>query len=180
MEEESNIERHAATTPDTEVEVMAGRRTIVTALPLEPAARQRLARLLDARVLDIRETCPDPDMVLTPSSSPQLIGALKRKYPGAHIVVVELDDWDFDIELGGPVTRLLRAGADAYLLADSIEELAHKIGSGTPLPDDAAPPTVAELTDGATVDELIAAFLRESVEYATRAHAEQAAAQQQK
>ena len=75
-----------------DVEVVANRRTIVTALPLKPVARQRLAELLDARVLDVREPCDHPDLVLTPACSPQLIGALGRKYNGAHVVVVELDE----------------------------------------------------------------------------------------
>jgi hypothetical protein len=156
---------------EAEVEVIPGRRTIVTALPLKTAARERLARLLDARVLDVREPFYEPDMVLTPACSPQLIGALKRKYNGARVVVVELDDWDLDIELRGPVKRLLRAGADAYVLADSLEELANKIGTGHPRSAESALSTAGELTTGATVDELIAAFLRESIEYSTRAHA---------
>jgi hypothetical protein len=154
-----------------EVHVVASRRTIVTALPLKEAARQKLAQLLDARVLDIREPCDKPDLVLTPACSPQLIAALKRKYDGARVVIVELDDWDLGVEIPGPVKRVMRAGADAYVLADSLEELAHKIteGSHDPAVSDVATP--AELTTSATVDELIAAFLRESVEYSVRVHA---------
>ena len=34
---------------------------------------------------------------------------------------MELDDWDFEISLPGPVKRILRSGADAYVLADSME-----------------------------------------------------------
>jgi hypothetical protein len=154
-----------------EVHVVGNRRTVVTALPLKQAARQKLAHLLDARVLDVRELCDEPDLVLTPACSPQLIGALKRKYNGARVVIVELDDWDLDIEIPGPVKRVLREGADAYVLADSLEELAQKInvGSHDPAATDRATP--AALTTGATVDELIAAFLRESVQYSTRVHA---------
>jgi hypothetical protein len=159
-----NIER-----VEPDVEVLARRRTIVTALPLKRAARQRLADLLEARVLDVREPCDDPDLVLTPACSPQLIGALGRKYNGAQIVVVELDDWEFDIELPGPVKRILRSGAAAYVLADSIDELAAKITSRPDMPDsEADPAAVHELTSSSTVDDLIAAFLRESVEYSTR------------
>lgn len=164
MKERVGIERRAA----AEVEVLPGRRTIVTALPLKKAARERLARLLDARVLDVREPFYEPDMVLTPACSPQLIGALKRKYNGARVVIVELDDWDLDIELSGPVKRLLFAGADAYVLADSVEELANKIGTGHPQPAQSERSTAGELTAGTTVDELITAFLRESIEYSTR------------
>jgi hypothetical protein len=154
------------------VEVVDDRRTVVTALPLKAAARRHLAELLDARVLDVREPCERPDLVLTPACSPQLIGALKRKYDGARVVIVELDDWDLDISLPGPVKRVLLAGADAYLLADSLEELAHKIAAPVPTHGD-DPTPAAELTTSATVDDLIAAFLRESVEYSTRAHAQQ-------
>jgi hypothetical protein len=168
VKDELGIERLAG----AGVEVLPDRRTIVTALPLKKSARERLARLLDARVLDVREPFYEPDMVLTPACSPQLIGAMKRKYNGARVVIVELDDWDLDIELNGPVKRLLRAGADAYVLADSLEELASKIGAGHPQRSESERSTASELTTGSTVDELIAAFLRESIEYSTRTHAD--------
>jgi len=152
-----------------DVEVLARRFTVVTALPLKRRPRERLAELLDARVVDIRDPIDRVDLVLTPACSPQLIGALQRKYPGARIVVVELDDWDLDVSVSGPVKRILRAGADAYVLADSMEELARKI---TPQHHqhsaDNAAVSAHELPSTTTVDELIAAFLRESVEYSTR------------
>ncbi len=155
--------------PIDDVEVVARRRTVATALPLKRNARERLAALLDARVVDVREPIDDVDVVLTPACSPQLLRALKRRYDSARVVIVELDDWEFDIELVGPVKRLLRSGADAYVLADSLDELAAKLGDGTAAPDEQ--PLPAELTTGATVDDLIAAFLRESVEYSVRTHA---------
>jgi hypothetical protein len=159
-----NIER-----VEPDVEVLAHRRTIVTALPLKRAARQRLAELLDARVVDVRDPCDNPDLVLTPACSPQLIGALGRKYNGAQVVVVELDDWEFDIESSGPVKRILRGGAAAYVLAESIDELAAKISDRPPASEsEPDPAAVHELTSASTVDDLIAAFLRESVEYSTR------------
>jgi len=159
--------------PDrADVELIPNRVTVVTALPLKQAARARLAELLGARVVDVRHPIDHADLVLTPSCSPQLIGALKRKYPGARIVVVELDDWDFGIEMRGPVKRILRGGADAYVLADSIEELASKITPRSDRVGEAEEPlTARELPSSSTVDELIAAFLRESVEYATRLRA---------
>jgi hypothetical protein len=154
---------------EPDLEVLAPRCTIVTALPLKRAARQRLAELLDARVLDVREPCDNPDLVLTPACSPQLIGALGRKYNGAQVVVVELDDWEFDIELSGPVKRILRSGAAAYVLADSIDELAAKITSRPQTARRESDPAAEhELTSSTTVDDLIAAFLKESVEYSTR------------
>jgi hypothetical protein len=155
-----------------DVEVLTERTTVVTALPLKRAARDRLAELLDARVVDIRDPIDRVDLVLAPACSPQSIAALKRKYGAARIIVVELDDWDFDVSLPGPVKRILRSGADAYVLADSVEELARKI---TPRPDrvtdDSGSVDARELPSTATVDELIAAFLRESVEYSTRLRA---------
>ncbi|CAN5842142.1 hypothetical protein BH24ACT5_BH24ACT5_15210 [soil metagenome] len=159
-----NIER-----VEPDVQVLPQRRTIVTALPLKSDARRRLADLLDARVVDVREPIEHPDLVLTPACSPQLIEALGTKYDGAQVVVVELDDWEFDIELSGPVKRILRSGAAAYVLADSIDELASKIAARPQSdPSEPDPPAIHELSASATFDELIAAFLRESVEYATR------------
>ncbi|MCY7300797.1 MAG: hypothetical protein LH616_16495 [Ilumatobacteraceae bacterium] len=157
-----------------DVEVLRQRPTVVTALPLKPPARDRLAALLDARVVDIREPVDRVDLVLTPSCSPQLIGALKRKYDGARVIVVELDDWEFDVSVPGPVKRLLDGGVDAYVLADSIEELAQKLGSRAGQSTTEVEPVAArELPSTSTVDEVIAAFLRESVEYSTRLHAEE-------
>ena len=154
------------------MEVLTERTTLVTALPLKRAARDRLAELLDARVVDVRDPIDHVDLVLTPACSPQLIAALKRKYGGARVIVVELDDWDFDVSLPGPVKRILRSGVDAYVLADSMEEVARKI---TPrhdrVSDDSASVDPRELPSTTTVDELIAAFLRESVEYSTRLRA---------
>lgn len=154
---------------EPDVEVLPRRRTIVTALPLKRAARERLAELLDARVVDVREPTDHPDLVLTPACSPQLIAALGRRYDGARVVVVELDDWEFGIELSGPVKRILRSGAAAYVLADSIDELASKIAARSHHEHgDEDPVAVHELSSSASVDDLIAAFLRESVEYSTR------------
>lgn len=152
--------------PIDAAELIDRRRTVATALPLKRRARERLAELLDARVVDVREPVDEVDIVLTPACSPQLLGALGRRYAGARVVIVELDDWEFDIQLGGPVKRLLASGADAYVLADSLDELAAKLAPRAVDEADAVSP--AELTAGATVDDLIAAFLRESVEYSVR------------
>ncbi len=150
-----------------DVEIVASRRTVVTALPLKAAPRERLAELLDARVLDVRDVVDRVDLVLTPVCSPQTIAKLKRRYEGARLVVVELSDWEFDIDLPGPAKRILRSGADAYLLADSIDELAGKL---LRRPEGRSTAGDAEMRQlpSPTVDELIDAFLRESVEYSTR------------
>lgn len=156
---------------ESELEVIPARRTIVTALPLKRAARRRLAELLGARVVDVREPIDHPDLVLAPPCSPQLIEALGRRFDGARVVVVELDDWEFGVESAAPVKRILRSGAAAYLLADSIEQLATKLAARPPHDDRDDPPGVHELTSNASVDDLVAAFLRESVEYSTRRRA---------
>ena len=72
--------------------------------------------------------------MLTPACSPQHVGALGRKYNGAQVVVVELDDWEFDVASSGPVKRILPSGAAPYVLADSIDELAAKITAGRTAP----------------------------------------------
>lgn len=160
---------------ELEVEVLPQRLTIVTAIPLERAARERLADLLDARVVDIREPVNRVDLVLTPACSPQLIGVLKQTFEGARVIVVELDDWEFDVSLPGPVKRLVRSGVDAYVLADSMEELARKIAQRPNDDERCEIESVAarELPSTASVDEIIAAFLRESVEYSTHLRAEE-------
>lgn len=162
-----SIERHDP------VEVVPQRLTVVTALPLKAAARERLAQLLGAQVVDIKTVVDRVDIVLTPVCSPQTIGMLQGQFEGARIYVVELDDWEFDVDMPGPVKRILRSGADAYVLADSIDELAAKIGRRTAQQDEPATRDPHELAATTTVDDLIAAFLRESVEYATRVHAEE-------
>lgn len=148
------------------VEVLPARFTVVTALPLRRPARERLARLLDARVVDVRDPVDRADLVLTPSSSPQLIGALQRRYEGARVVVVELDDREFDISLSGPVQRLLRGGATGYVVADSLDELAGKLAprGEPPEPSEQAvgEPGSRELQAPGVLDDLVAAFLRDA------------------
>lgn len=101
------------------------RRTVVTALPLEPEARGVLADTLGPEwlVLDIRDDVDRADLVLAPSCSPQAIAALNRAFPDAELIVVELDDWELGVRLGGPVRRALDAGASAYHVARSTREL---------------------------------------------------------
>lgn len=143
------------------VHVVPARRTVVTALPLKAEARDRLAAMLGARVIDIRTECADADLVIAPSSSPQLLGRLRERYPTARVVVTELADEDLDIELTGPVTRLLRAGADAYVVADGLDDLAHKLGAPTAT-DGSSPTEVGqehsmpmELLTASSFDDLV-------------------------
>jgi hypothetical protein len=156
-------------TDRADVEVVANRLTVVSAIPLRSDARERLAELLQARVVDIREVVDRVDVVLTPPGSPQLIGMLQQQFADARVIVVELDDFDFGIAVPGPVKRILSGGADAYVLADSLEELAQKIAPRAHDSNaESASVPARELPMSASVDELIAAFLRESVEYSVR------------
>ena len=137
-----------------------GRPVIITAFPLKEAARDRLAvQLGDAEVLDIRDVVVEADLVLAPSCSPQVVGALKSAYPTARIIVVELEDWEYGVNFAGPVKRLLKAGADAYLMADSIDHLADQIRPrSNHSPDEAAePPELVERS----VDDVILASLHD-------------------
>lgn len=99
-------------------------------------------------------------LVSAPSASPQLLGKLQVAFPDARIVVVELTDLEHDVHLGGPVTRALDAGADTYLVARSLEELAAVLRS--PGADEGVVPTPVELRTAseqrlmAQLDDLIA------------------------
>ncbi|NND73828.1 MAG: hypothetical protein HKN44_02375 [Ilumatobacter sp.] len=147
------------------VDVVDQRRVVVAALPLTPAARARLgSQLTGARVVDIREQVERADLVLAPSCSPQTIRALKEAYPDARLVVVEIEDWEFDIDLPGPVKRLFAAGADGYVTVDSIAELAAHLApsrAATDLPDAAH----AELSalPGTSLDEIIMSTLADRI-----------------
>lgn len=100
-------------------------RHLVVAFPLGDDAVAVLAERLGGgfAVRDIRSEGPPADIVLAPPSSPQLIGHLKRLHPGAVVVITELEDLLRGVALGGPVSRALDAGADAYYVARSTEAL---------------------------------------------------------
>lgn len=147
----------------SDVELVDRRRIVVAALPLPRRARARLARHLDgAHVVDIRDTVERADLVLAPSCSPQTVAALKDAYPDARLVIVELEDWELGIDLPGPVKRLFAAGADGYVTADSVAELATQLApSADSDPADRA--DVASLPT-ASVDEVIVSTLAARLE----------------
>jgi hypothetical protein len=144
-------------TDSTDIEVVGGRLTVVCAVSLKAHAREKLASMLgDVLLVDIREPVAHADVLLVPSCSPQTVTKLKEAYPSARLIVVELEDWDEHIELGGPVTRLRKAGADAYVTADSLEDLAHQLTTTEPI--EARPlldPVTVPALDGASIDDLI-------------------------
>src|SRR3954454_18125563 len=100
-------------------------RHLVVAFPLGADAVAVLADRLGSgfAVRDVRDDGPAADIVLAPPCSPQAIGHLKREFPGAAVVIVELEDLLRGVDLGGPVSRSLAAGADAYYVAPSTEAL---------------------------------------------------------
>ena len=149
-----------------EIEVVDRRRVVVAALPLDQQAREHLESQLDgARVVDIRMTVERADLVLAPSCSPQTVAALKDAYPDARLVVVEIEDWEFGIDLPGPVKRLLDAGADGYLTADSVDDLAGQLSPGrTPHRAESAPP---EELPTPSIDDVIVGALRERLSGST-------------
>ena len=106
-------------------------RHLVVAFPLGDDAVAVLADRLGSgfAVRDIRADGPAADMVLAPPSSPQLIGHLRKQFPGALVVITELEDLLHGVDLGGPVSRALDAGADAYYVAKSTEALGTFLGA---------------------------------------------------
>jgi len=135
------------------------RSVVVAALPLKKKARAALAALLGDGFLlrDIRDTVYHADVVLAPAVSPQTIGALKAAFPSARVIVVELEDWNFDITLGGPVTRARKAGADEYVTASSLERLSDYLHrrSATEQPGQAANDNELGTPDESTMSDLV-------------------------
>jgi hypothetical protein len=141
-------------------DVVPSRPIVVTALALPPQARRALAERLAVTlgpvdVIDLRQAHGHADVVIAPSCSPQTIAALKAAFPSARLVVAELVDGEHGADFTGPVTRLRRAGADAYLTADGVDDLADQLTGRKPPPPVplAARPLVA--LPAATVDEVV-------------------------
>jgi hypothetical protein len=105
----------------------------VLTFPLPAPAVDRLVGAVGASVelVDVRESDGSEDVVVAPSVSRQLIGKLRRAFPHATVLLVELEDGDTGVDFGGPVTRALDAGADGYVVARSIVELAHLLEQST-------------------------------------------------
>lgn len=86
-------------------------------MALSTAARRRLGEAFgeDYMVLDLVDAPEDADILLTHPISLQLLGALRERFPRAEVVVTEIDDEEAGVSYLGPVSRLLDAGASAYL-----------------------------------------------------------------
>jgi hypothetical protein len=99
---------------------------VATAMKLSAAARRRLSDEFGAGylVLDLHEAPASTDVLLIPPVSPQLIGMLGHQFPQARVVVTEIEDEELGVSYPGPVSRMLDAGANAYLPPRPIAELA--------------------------------------------------------
>ena len=112
--------------PQVQGEPAAELKVVAVAAPLSKEAREQLAQRMGSAflVMDIREAPRSADLVIAPVVSPQTIGALKQQFPDARVLVAEITDPSWGVHLPGPVRRAVDAGADGYLVADTLQEVA--------------------------------------------------------
>lgn len=143
-----------------------GPSVVVAAVPLKRRAREHLAEALGAGFVlqDIRDAGEHADVVLCPPCSPQAIGRLVSAFPGARLVVVELQDLEHGIDIRGPVGRILDGGASAYYLAPSAAALGQFL-TALDARDHARAPgrTDPALSTGTTLDDAIIRHVDEAV-----------------
>lgn len=120
---------------------------VVVTFPLQPSAWDHLAGRLGDQVelVDVRAADGQEDVVLVPSTSRQLIGKISATFPRAVVMVVEVEDPDHGVELGGQVMRSLDAGASGYYVARSLDQLAGVVDHAL-APQHASTPQPAEVT----------------------------------
>jgi antitoxin (DNA-binding transcriptional repressor) of toxin-antitoxin stability system len=117
-------------TPDQPTEAAYGDVTVVaTAMKLSAAARRSLSAELgtDYIVLDMHAAPNTADVLLVPPVSPQLIASLRSMFPRARLVITEIEDPELGVSYHGPIRRLLDAGADNYLAATAVPQLARQL-----------------------------------------------------
>lgn len=66
-------------------------------------------------IFDLHDGPEDADVLLTHPISLQLLGHLRAQFPHAEVVITEIEDEELGVSYSGPVSRLLDAGASAYL-----------------------------------------------------------------
>lgn len=112
--------------PVSPASVPDGITVIATAMKLSDAARRRLSDEFGADyiVLDMHAAPTSTDVLLTHPVSPQLLEILRHQFPHARVVVTEIEDEELGVHYSGPVSRLLDAGASAYLPPRPIAQLA--------------------------------------------------------
>lgn len=115
--------------PEAAPPVPDGVTVVATAMKLSARARQRLSDELgsDYIVLDITEAPETTDVLLIHPVSPQLLGILRSQFPQARVVITEIEDEELGIRYVGPVSRLLDAGASAYLPPRPIAQTAANV-----------------------------------------------------
>lgn len=108
------------------VETPEGVTVVATAMKLSDAARRRLSDEFGSEyiVLDLHDAPPTTDVLLLHPVSPQLLGRLQGDFPQARVIITEIEDDELDISYPGPVSRLLDAGASAYLPPRPVSEVA--------------------------------------------------------
>ena len=121
------VERPAEPVPPASVP--DGVTIVATAMRLSDAARRRLSDEFGADyiVLDLDDAPTSTDVLLTHPVSPQLLGILRHQFPVARVLVTEIEDEELGIRYAGPVSRLLDAGASAYLPPRPIAEVAAQV-----------------------------------------------------
>jgi hypothetical protein len=109
----------AAAVPD-------GVTVVATVMKLSEAARRRLSDEFGADyvVVDVNAAPSSADVLLTHPVSPQLLGILRHQFPHARVVITEIEDDELGVRYAGPVSRLLDAGASAYLPPRPLAQLA--------------------------------------------------------
>ncbi|MBN6050700.1 response regulator transcription factor [Nonomuraea sp. RK-328] len=102
---------------------------VATAMKLSAVARVALSTQLGADyvVLDMQAAPTTADVLLVPPSSPQLISALRSRFPKARVIVTEIEDHELGVNYHGPVRRMLDAGADGYLPPATLPLLARQL-----------------------------------------------------
>ena len=78
-------------------------------------------------MLDLNEAPDSAEVVLIPAVSPTLVGMLRSRFRSARILVTEIEDEELGAHYTGPVTRILDAGATAYLPPRSISGIAEGV-----------------------------------------------------
>ncbi|NHN54745.1 hypothetical protein G9U51_02975 [Calidifontibacter sp. DB0510] len=119
----------AAHEPEPETVPREGVTVVATAMQLSDSARRRLADEFgsDYVVLDLQEAPRSTDVLLISPVSPQLLGTLRAQFPDARVIITEIEDEELGVRYGGPVSRLLDAGASAYVPPRSISAIASTV-----------------------------------------------------
>lgn len=118
----SRAEEAGANTPD-------GVTVVATGMRLSETARRRLSDALGPAyiVLDFLDAPASADVVLIHPVSPQLLGLMRSRFPRARVIITEIEDEELGISYSGPVSRLLAAGACAYLPPRPVDAMATSV-----------------------------------------------------